>query len=94
MEQVLFSNKVKLDDDRVMKLEYGLVENISDQEQKSPYYGILVTKQLEGMVEKERIDGVSESRVFVVTMLQKLCQYEVTPISTVVIVDQLITEGV
>lgn len=94
MEQVLYRNEVMLDDDRVMKLEYGLIEKISDEDQKSHYYGISVTKQLEGNEETEKIDGVSLSKDIVISMIKKLCRFEVTPISMIEIVDELITEGI
>lgn len=91
--QLLFSNEVKLEDERVMKLDYSLTENISEMEEKVPYYGIRVTKFLDNMIESEEICGISSSKDTVVSILKKLCHYEVTPISMIEIVDDLVTLG-
>lgn len=87
---LLYSNEVVLEDSRVMKLDYSLTERISDE--KSPYYGLKVTKYLDGITESEEINGVSEEKDVVVSIIKKLCQFEVTPISTVEIVDELVTQ--
>ncbi len=92
MKQVLFSNEVMLEDDRVMKLDYCLTERISEADQ-TPYYGVMITKFLNELVETEEITGVSASREDAVTIIKKLCQFEVTPISMVEIVDELVAQG-
>ena len=92
MKQVIFSNEVMLEDDRVMKLDYFLTERISEADQ-TPYYGVMITKHLDELKETEEIAGVSTSREDVVSIIKKLCQFEVTPISMVEIVDELVTQG-
>jgi len=94
MRWLLFSNEVTLEDNRVMKLDYELIEMTSVTDQETRYYGLGVTKYLDGIVETEEIDKISSSRDNVVALIKKLCQYEVTPVSTVEIVDELIAEGV
>lgn len=90
---VLFSNEVQLEDARRMKLDYSLTEKYSETDLSTPYYGIQITKQLENTLECEEVPGISYSRETVVSMIKKLFQFEVTPISLVEIVDDLVTEG-
>ncbi|MDD3173311.1 MAG: DUF6514 family protein [Herbinix sp.] len=92
--QLLFSNEVMLEDERVMKLDYCLTEKISETEDKVSYFGIKVTKVLEDLRESDEVTGISTSREDVVSIIQKLCQFVVTPISMVEIVDELVTQGV
>ena len=94
MKHLLFSNEVLLEDARVMKLDYCLTENFTDTEQSTPYYGAKITKYLEDEVEVEEILGISDSRESVVSIIKKLCQFEVTPISMIEIVDELVTQGI
>ncbi len=91
--QLLFSNEVTLEDDRIMKLDYSLSEKISESEPREPYYGIKITGVLDGLVESDEIPGISTSKEFVMNIIKKLCQFEVTPISMVEIVDELVTQG-
>jgi hypothetical protein len=91
---LLFSREVCLEDARRMKLDYSLTEECSQAEQAKHYYGIRITKQMENTVETEEVSGISHSRDAVVTMLKKLFQYEVTPVSLVEIVDDMVTLGV
>lgn len=96
MKQVylLFSNEVKLEDERRMKLDYSLTEKYSELDQTTPYYGIQIAKFLDENVETEEVAGISYSKDTVVSMIKKLLHYEVTPISMVEIVDDLVTAGV
>lgn len=94
MRQVLFSNEVLLEDARVMRLDYYLTEMISDEEMNSPYYGVMISKYLDDLVETDEITGISTSRESVVSIIRKLCQFEVSPISMVEIVDDLVTQGI
>lgn len=94
MRQVLFSNEVLLEDARVMRLDYYLTEMISDEEMNSPYYGVMISKYLDDFVETDEITGISTSRESVVSIIRKLCQFEVSPISMVEIVDDLVTQGI
>lgn len=92
--QLLFSNEVLLEDARVMKLDYSLTERCSETDLAAPFYGVRITKRLEDSVETDEITGISTSRDAVVSIIKKLCQFEVTPISMVEIVDDLVTQGV
>ena len=89
--KVLFSNDVLLENGTVMKLDYSLIENYPENDQKSPFFGVKVTKYLNGKVETDEVEGVSTSREKVVEILKKLCDFEVTPISLVEILDDMIS---
>ena len=91
--ELLFSNEVILEDERVMKLDYSLTEKASEADPETSYYGVKVTKHLSDQVEADEIPAISDSKAFVVSIIKKLCLFEVTPISMVEIVDELITEG-
>ena len=92
--ELLFSNEVILEDCRKMKLDYNLTENYPEEESSEPYYGIQITKYLDDTVEVDEVGGISYSKDSVISILKKLFQYEVTPISMVEIIDELITVGV
>ncbi len=90
--QLICSNKLMLEDASCMQLDYCLMESVSEEDhEKSPYYGIKISKYHGDTVESDEIAGISSSRDNVVSILKKLHQYEVTPISMVEIVDELIT---
>lgn len=89
--QLLFSNEVTLEDERVMKLDYTLTERLSVAEKNTPYYGVQVTKYLDSTTESDEIAGISTSKEDVISIIKKLFQFQVTPISMVEIVDELIT---
>ena len=91
--QLLFSNEVVLEDERIMKLDYSLTEKVSELDQKTLYYGVKVTKRLDQIVESDEVTGISHSRDIVVSIIRKLCQFEVTPISMIEIMDELVTQG-
>jgi hypothetical protein len=93
-EQLLFSNEVILEDERTMKLDYSLTEKYSETDLENPYYGIMVTKQMDDLIESDEIAGISYSKDTVVSIIKKLFQFEVTPISMVEIVDELVTQGI
>jgi hypothetical protein len=76
-----------------MKLDYSLTEKESETDQMTSYYGVRVTKHLDSLIESDEVNGISDSRDTVVSIIKKLCQFEVTPISMVEIVDQLVTQG-
>lgn len=93
MKELLFSNEVTLEDERIMKLDYSLIENASEKNQ-IPYYGVSITRYLGDVVESDEIKGISESKEAAVLIIKKLCQFQVTPISMVEIVDELVTQGI
>jgi hypothetical protein len=76
-----------------MQLDYCLTESVSEEDKMTPFYGIKISKYLEDTVETDEVDGVSTSRDSVETILKKLFQFEVTPISMVEVVDELVTMG-
>lgn len=90
--QLICSNKVMLEDASCMQLDYCLTESISEEDhEKSPYYGIKISKYHGGTEESDEIAGLSASRDNVISILKKLHRYEVTPISMVEIIDELVT---
>lgn len=94
MRQILLSNEVTLEDESVMRLDYSLTENLSEGNSENPYYGIRITKHLDSVTETDEIAGISSSKEDVISILKKLCQFQVTPISMAEIVDELVTLGV
>jgi hypothetical protein len=92
--QLLFSNEVTLEDERIMKLDYSLTEKISETDQNLPYYGVRITKSLDNLTESDEVTGISASREDAVSIIKKLCQFEVTPISMAEILDELVAQGV
>lgn len=88
--KLLFRNEVTLEDDRKMRLEYGLVENRSSSDGE-PYYGIQIIKYLDDNLEMEEVKGVSNSKGLVESITEILYRHVVTPISMVEIIDDLIT---
>lgn len=92
--KLLFSNEVRLEDDRIMKLDYSLTENRMETDENVPYYGVRITKHLDDLTESDEVCGISTSKDTVVSILKKLCRYEVTPISMVNILDDMVTIGI
>ncbi len=91
--ELLYSNEVVLEDFRKMKLDYSLTENYSEEERTEPYYGIHIAKYLGDAVEADEVCGISYSKDKVISMIQKLFQFEVTPVSMVEIIDDLVSIG-
>ena len=91
--ELLFSNEVILEDQRKMKLDYSLTESCAT-DSTEPYYGIRIGKYLEDDKEWDEVSGISHSKETVISMIKKLFQYEVTPISMAEIIDELVTNGV
>lgn len=91
--ELLFSNEVTLEDQRKMKLDYSLTESCAGESAES-YYGIQIRKYLDDVTESDEVNGISYSRDTVISMIRKLFQYEVTPISMAEIIDELVTVGV
>ena len=88
--QLLFSNEVTLDDNRSMRLEYKITENLK-ADSGEPYYGIQIAKYLGNNVEIDEIKGISYSKDKVEAIIKILYENVVTPISMVEIMDDLIT---
>lgn len=89
---VILSNVVELDEERVMKLDYCLTENLTETEPAIPYFGIQINKKLNGDLETEKVIGISHSKDTVMAYIKKLAQFAVTPISMVEVLDDMITE--
>ncbi len=89
--KVLFSNNVLLENESIMQLDYCLTERYSEDDHQKPYYGVRVEKRLDGQVDADEVAGISFSREKVVTILEKLCKHEVTPISLTEIIDDMQT---
>jgi hypothetical protein len=89
-KELLFKNEVTLDDDRMMRLEYNLIENRSTNNEE-PYYGIQIIKYVDDNLEMDEVSGVSYSMDKVKTITKILFQHVVTPISLVEIIDDLVT---
>jgi hypothetical protein len=83
-----------LDNDKEVKLEYYLVEDCKDFGQQVLLYGIKIVKHLENYLETEYTDPISYSRDFVKEVVHKLCSNEVTIVSMLEVVDDLISERV
>jgi hypothetical protein len=92
--QLIFSNNVILEDTRSMKLDYSLTEKVLEADDKIPYYGVKITRHLDNTIESDEVTGISTSRETAMSIIKKLYQFEVTPISMVEIVDELITQEV
>lgn len=86
----LFSNELILEDNRSMRLEYNLTKN-HEPDKAEPYFGIQIIKIMDDNLEKEEIRGISYSKDKVESMTRILYQNQVTPISMIEIVDDLIT---
>lgn len=90
-KELLFSSEVILEDNRCMKLNYSLLATNKEEGAGEPYYGISISKYLDNTVETEEVEGISYSREAVVSMIKTLYRNEVTPISMIEIVDDLVT---
>ena len=91
--ELLYSSEVKLEDSRTMKIDYRLIESFDGQKDTEPYYGVHITKHLEEIVECDEVSGISYSKDTVVSMIKVLFRNDVTPISMIGIIDDLVTVG-
>lgn len=89
--ELLFSNQVKLDDGHDIVLDYYLTEMISEADLVTPYFGVGITKKSGTISETDEVCGLSASKETAVWILEKLYQHQVTPISLVEILDELVT---
>lgn len=82
---------ITLEDNRTMDLEYYLLENSTDIGKDKALYGVKITKTIGDYIESEEVDAISYSKEFVEQMIQQLMDNDVTPISMIEIVDEMIT---
>lgn len=90
---LLFSKQICLEESRSMILKYFLMEKIKESN-LLPLYGIQISKYDGDMMETDNVSGISHSKERVVSMIRKLFQYDVTPISMVEIIDDIVTQGI
>ncbi len=83
-----------LEDDKEIKLDYYLVEDYKERGQQVLSYGIKIVKHMENYLETEYTDPISYSRDIVKGIVHKLWHNEVTLISMLEIVDDLVSESV
>lgn len=93
MKQIFLEGKksVELEDKSVMELEYYLIENQKNEELDKALYGVKIAKRIGDYTESEEVDAISYSKEFVKQILDKLMENEVTPISMIEIIDDLVT---
>lgn len=86
-EQVL-----QLENNKGVKLEYYLTIEDSADEEWGSIYGIQVIKKDGDFVEEEATGGITYSKELALEILNKLFLFQVTPISVIEIVDELLTQ--
>jgi hypothetical protein len=82
-----------MEDNKEVKLDYFLVEECKDRGQQVLLYGIKIVKHLESYLETEYTEPISYSRDDVKNMVHKLWKNEVTLVSMLEIVDDMISEN-
>jgi len=80
----------EIDSERVMLLEYSMIQEDSDTGEV--IFGAAIRKIQGETVETEEISGISEDRQFVLTLIDLMLEHVVTPVSMVYVVDDYITE--
>lgn len=83
-----------LEDKKEVKLDYYLVEDYKDRGQPLLSYGIKIVKHLENCLETEYTDPISYSKDLVKEIVHKLWHNEVTIVSMLEVVDDLVSDGV
>lgn len=81
-----------LDDNKQVKLDYYLVEDLRNRGQEISLYGIKIVKHLDDYLETEYTEPISYSRVIVKEMVRKLWVNGVTITTMLEIVDDLVSE--
>lgn len=81
-----------MEDDNEVQMDYYLVEDFKDRRQNISLYGIKIVKHLEDYLEAEYTEPISYSREIVKDMVHKLWNNEVTLVSMLEIVDDLVSE--
>lgn len=92
--EFIFHNEVLLENEKKMKLDYCLTEKFTEDNPVTPYFGIQITKYIEDDIEIEKVTGISYKKETVLSIINKLIQHEITPVSMVEVLDDMITEGV
>ncbi|BCN30039.1 DUF6514 family protein [Anaeromicropila herbilytica] len=85
------SKTIELEDMRMMSLEYYLLEHVSEENKEKALYGVKITKKIDDYMESEEVDAISYSKEFVEQMIKQLMDNDVTPISMIEIIDEMIT---
>lgn len=83
-----------MEDNKELKLDYYLVEDHKEFGQQTLLYGIKIVKHLEDCLETEYTEPISYSRDFVKEIVHKLWNNDVTLVSMLEIVDDLVSECV
>lgn len=81
-----------LEDNKQVKLDYYLVEDLRNCGQEISLYGIKIVKHLDDYLETEYTEPISYSRVIVKEMVRKLWVNGVTITTMLEIVDDLVSE--
>lgn len=91
----LYSKRIWLDERRNIKLKYYLLEGSKTLEDNNIPYGIGIEQEEEvdntKIIEEDMIEGISYSKEEVKEMIHILFEYDVTPISMVEIIDDMIS---
>ena len=90
---LLFSKQIWLEDKRSMILKYFLIEKIQETN-VLPLYGVQISKYDGDTIESDDVNGISHSKETVISIIKRLFQHEVTPISMVEIIDDFVTQGI
>jgi hypothetical protein len=80
-----------LEDNREMQLDYYLVEECREYGQQTLLYGVKIVKHVEDWLETEYSDPISYSKDLVKEIIHKLWYNEVTLITMLEVVDDLVS---
>lgn len=96
MEKLYFEGTkiLNLEDNSEVKLDYYLVEELKECNHQASLYGIKIVKHLESYLETEYTEPISHSKDIVKKMVHKLWSNEVTLVSMLEIVDDMVSEYV
>ncbi len=86
------TKRMMLEDNKEVQLDYYLVEDFKDRGQDISLYGIKIVRHLEDYLETEDTEPISYSRDIVKDMVHKLWNNEVTLVTMLEIVDDLVSE--
>jgi hypothetical protein len=94
MEKLFFegTKQLTLDDNTEVKLDYYLVEELREEEQRKSLFGIKIVRHGDSYLEAEYTEPISYSRDIVKEMVHKLWKNEVTLVSMLEIVDDMVSE--